>query len=88
MERRDFIAGGCAVPLALGAGIAPAREELTVEVSVKDTAEVQDLITELQDKYWQAQAHIDALELELQEMRHHEAAQRINHEMFRGQKPI
>lgn len=55
MKRRDFIAGGCAVTLAVPASLVAAEDQ-------------QD---DHKDKYWQAQAHINAVEQELSELRAH-----------------
>lgn len=65
MDRRKFIAGGCAVPLVAGAGLA--------------VAEAPAVDFKQSDEYWELQWLIGEYEEELAEMRTHAQIMRKLH---------
>ena len=69
MKRRDFIAGGCAVPLVAGAGPLFADDE-PVMPPIQEVVHLEKRKT-FKDLYYEAQTHINALEEENAELRAH-----------------
>ena len=47
-------------------------------VALAEGTKVREINIDYHDKYWEAQAHIDKLEEQVQEMANHRAAMKIN----------